>query len=275
MFASAHPAPCDRACRVKYCESQATEVTVANYRSVVAVDSLQNDSGYQNGVVYADIAGVFPSEMGHEMLHVYGLSHSWNEFGTKPADNFSNNDEYQDPFDVMSNHASTYEFFNPTFPGAGQACMGGVCAGSGPNLVAPFKDALGWIAPERRWTATLGTGRTDTVTLAAVSAPEANGYLWARIAGATPGTYWTIEYRTRDGWDRQMGVPFSGGGSLIDQAILVRYYDNTPSGAVYGKSRNFGSLTTVGTSNAYAGGLLVTLNRFNPASRIATISITH
>jgi hypothetical protein len=269
---------CDRNCMIQRCVGRATDVNAVNYRSVVAIDSAQNDTGSPgaNMGVHADPFGLFPAVMGHEMLHVYGLSHSYDAAGLVP---------YRDPFDVMSNNSNTFEYFNPAFPGTGDiGCFpqfaNGICGGSGPSLVAAYKDAKGWIASERRWATSLGTGRADTIALAAVGAPEANGYLWARIAGTVPGTFFTVELRTRDGWDQQMGSnSFDGGRSRtagFDHAILLRYYDNVPEpGEIFGKARNRGALTEAGTSIADVGGLVVTLNSYNAAAHTASVTIVH
>jgi hypothetical protein len=130
---------------------------------------------------------------GHEMGHCLGLDHAHCAGVVDPAPNW----DYCDTWDIMG--APGFAFYNSASK----------FSWSGPGLNAGNLSRLGWIRDDRIYTARGSRTRGETITLAALSRPEAKGYLMARIV--TPDRIFVIEYRQRDRWDR----------GLADDAVVV------------------------------------------------------
>jgi hypothetical protein len=236
---------------------------------VLSASTVQN--GTQNiGVgsgVKVDTCGMFPGVLGQEVLHSYGVWHAFNtnRDGTLPSCGGSPG-EYCDPWDVMS-AKSSYMYSNSRFPGCG---TGFGNPGSGPNVNMAYKDVSGWIPNARKWAVNSGSGnQSSPVTIASSGHPEANGALMAKINLPTPGTFFAVEYRTRDGWDQAIPRP----------AVFVHYYDNSQNPFPIAKSwlqwdAAGNEDMQPGDKFTAPGGLSVTVNSFN-SDNTATVAITY
>lgn len=119
----------------------------------------------------------------HEMGHCFGMQHA-HCAGKAPK---AEGGDYCDPWDLMGDNRT----FNNSASRFGR---------SGSGLNAGNLSRLGWIPEDRIYTASGSRSRGETITLAALSQPEAKGYLMARII--SPDRIFTVEYRQRTRWDR-------------------------------------------------------------------------
>jgi hypothetical protein len=169
----------------------------------------------------------------HETGHGFGYSHSRKlSFSTV---------DYQDATDVMSAYTGTFE---DTSLGSafGGSVLGSFSGDKGPGLNAIDLDLQGWIPGARHYAFDNGAANQATVTLHALSDPNAlsdsTDYLEARVPaavtienaaaadsngntlaptnpptcnpapyGCTTSSYYTVEYRQNTGWDS--GFPTS------------------------------------------------------------------
>jgi hypothetical protein len=118
----------------------------------------------------------------HEMGHGYGLYHSL--VNKQP-------DPYQNVWDVMSvSQYNCQKFSDPIFGCYGQ------------HTIADNKAQLGWIEPDRIYTAGQGS---HTVTLERSAQPGASGYLMVKIPiGDSTTDYYTLEARQLVSYDSKM-----------------------------------------------------------------------
>jgi hypothetical protein len=132
-----------------------------------------------------------------------------------------------------------------------------------------YKDRLGWIPANRSWVVTSPASKTQTVTLASSSKPEANGALVAKIQIAG-SRFYTVEYRTKDSWDQ----------GLNSAGVFVHLYNNAPQGGeAWGESvvqtaSNGDQSMQVGDQFS-GGGITVNVQSFNAAAGTATVSIRY
>jgi hypothetical protein len=95
-----------------------------------------------------------------------------------------------------------FSFLDPNFlyPAVG----GQPSAGPGLNVPNLLKE--GWIPKDRIIAIGPRPRRADQVTLAALSHPTAPGMLTVELlaGGRTNPTFYTVEYRQQDGWDKAM-----------------------------------------------------------------------
>lgn len=127
-------------------------------------------------------------EIAHEFGHGIGLAHSFsNDFASRHG---GAPGEYDNQWDLMS---AANIFADPT-----KAFGGGP-----PFLDAHHLDELGWLPMSRVSDLGVGTPGAATVTLAALTHPEAKGFLGARIFFDPNDRfhYYTVEFRVADGWD--------------------------------------------------------------------------
>jgi hypothetical protein len=119
----------------------------------------------------------------HEMGHGYGLGHS-----------YRGDDEYGNPWDLMSR--DRYNCAAATDPVFG-------CVGQ--HTLARNRDRLGWVPPDRIYTAGEGS---HTITLAPTSWPAADGYLMAVIpVNGSATNYYTLEARRLLSYDAKLPGP--------------------------------------------------------------------
>jgi hypothetical protein len=152
-------------------------------------------AGWENaGAIGGDDVAL--PEIAHEFGHGIGLNHSWSNDVTWKDISWAGGGEYDNPWDLMS---AANVYVDPT----------GAFGGGPPDLDAHHLDELGWIPKSRILTLGVDGILSRTVTLAALTHPEASGYLVVRIPFDANDRfhYYTVEYRTPDSWDS--GIPAS------------------------------------------------------------------
>ncbi|MDR7520223.1 MAG: hypothetical protein QN123_11730, partial [Armatimonadota bacterium] len=127
-----------------------------------------------------------PTFIAHEMGHCMGLDHSWS----------ANPDTvYGDRWDIMS--AMNVWTFQSNYG-----------APAGPGLNAPYLRKLASIPSSRIWMPNKSTP-IATVTLAALSEPQAPGFLVVEVPPKflrpQQDVTYSVEFRGRQGWDK--GIP--------------------------------------------------------------------
>jgi hypothetical protein len=165
----------------------------SGYRAYVITSPGVDEVGFEDccSLVGDDVA--LP-ELAHEFGHGINLEHSFSNDPKYQNACWSQIGEYDNPWDLMS---AANVFVDPTHE----------WGGGPPFLDAYHLDEMGWLPTSR--VSTLGTNGilTGSVTLAALTHPEASGYLEARVPfdSNDPFHYYTVEYRTVDSWDA--GIP--------------------------------------------------------------------
>lgn len=276
-FASLTPTSPTRNQKAQTCADQAAkDVNFSKFYGVISVYNKVNDAGgcgirgvveqgHQLACVLFDTASFFTAFAAQEMGHGYGpgngLSHSSNQAGCV----------YCDPYDVMSTCNGTWSFQGPNY-GSPLGCGKGW---DGPGLNAPNLIQLGWIPQSRVRTYTIDSPPVD-VTLAALSHPEAQGDLVAQVdAKVPPGVpekqFFTIEFRTPDGWDSG----FPGAFVLIHEYVQGQSYPTFYSFLqTTDTDKDTGQLVAGDIwTGSWPGGALVTVGVLSISSTTATIQI--
>lgn len=166
-------------------------VDFANYTGVIAIINVPVDNGQAGQGLTANVNDVL-SFYEHEMLHVYGLPHSWAMTRDLEWDHTWNagaDSEYGDCWDIMSFISCTYRFNSAPR------------ADDGPELEIAYRDKLGWVPSNRIFNKSSQETAPSTITLAPVSEPAQPGYLMAKFDMPGVGDY-VIEYRVPTGFDR-------------------------------------------------------------------------
>jgi len=188
----------DRNQRVVDCKAAAAAAgyTPPSGQRVYVITSPGVDlAGWENSQAIGGDDVALP-EIAHEFGHGIGLEHSWSNDTTWKDASWAGGGEYDNPWDLMS---AANVFVDPT----------GAFGGGPPFLDAHHLDELGWIPKSRILTLGDDGILSRTVTLAALTHPEASGDLLVRIPFDANDRfhYYTVEYRTPDGWDA--GIPAS------------------------------------------------------------------
>src|SRR5207244_1513006 len=151
--------------------AKANRIDLTQFYGVIVVFNAATDSGAAGShrvvLGYKD-KDWSPTFNFHEVGHGFDLNHSWS---ARP------DVEYGDQWDIMS-AMNVWTFTNKL----GQA--------SGPGMNACNLNRLGAIPAARAWST--NKAGSETITLAALSRPEANGYLMASIAPAAGSTSKTV-----------------------------------------------------------------------------------
>jgi hypothetical protein len=185
--------------RVQDCLAAAAASTTDHYvppsgQRVYVITSPGVDlAGWENtGAIGGDDVPL--PEIAHEFGHGVGLNHSWSNDVTWKDISWAGGGEYDNPWDLMS---AANVYVDPTM----------AFGGGPPDLDAHHLDELGWMPKSRIQTLGVDGILSRTITLAALTHPEASGYLLARIPFDANDRfhYYTVEYRTPDGWDA--GIP--------------------------------------------------------------------
>jgi len=144
-----------------------------------------------NGAVYLDGTGLASTSVAHEMLHGYGLGHSFSNDTNYHNSSWSAPGEYDDPWDEMS-AANVYSAgYNGTY-GNWQPV----------GLAAYNLDRLGWV--DRSKVRTAGAGWSSW-TLTWPQSPY-GGYQLLRVPiGTDPFHYYTVEVARKTGYSA--GIP--------------------------------------------------------------------
>ncbi|MFJ1702755.1 hypothetical protein [Kitasatospora sp. NPDC088346] len=177
----------------------------AGHRTVV-VTNVSIDWWGSPGAVYLDGTGLGSVSVAHELLHGYGLGHSFsNDTGYRNAP-WSQPGEYDDPWDEMS-AANVY--------GSG---WNGTYGSTLPvGLVGYQLDRLGWT--DRTRVATAGSG-WSTRTLTSFQSPDASSPQLLRVPiGTDPFHYYTVEFTRKLGYSA--GIP-------ADLVLIHEIVNGTP-----------------------------------------------
>jgi hypothetical protein len=171
-----------------------------------------------------------PAIIAHELGHVYGTGHA-------NLDSPAGSIEYGDNFSVMGGEGSKYSFFEPQlyFKNVSNQELTAFSP-SGPGMVAPNLVSCGWLDPS----SSLIESMTDRLTAqgevtfrlwALRGAPPAGttGRLVAAYAQTQSGATFTVEYRSRDGWDRAMPNPGKGARGWIVAHVDAQSGSGAPS----------------------------------------------
>jgi hypothetical protein len=191
----------DRGQRVQDCRDAAKNsptdpyVPPSGQRVYVLTSPGVDLAGWENTQAIGSDVTALP-EIAHEFGHGVGLNHSWSNDVTWKDATWAGGGEYDNPWDLMS---AANVYVDPI----------AVFGGGPPDLDAHHLDEMGWLPKSRVLTLGVDGILSRTVTLAALSHPEASGYLLARTPfdASDRFHYYTVEYRTPDGWDS--GIPAS------------------------------------------------------------------
>jgi hypothetical protein len=179
----------------KCVEAAGSDIKISDYFSVVVIRNAIVDSGSGGGRVLMDADFQFPMTAAHEMLHVYGLMHSWDD-SSRQAEPWSGPGEYFDSWDIMSVE-KVYSFWKGEF------------GPRGPELNAPYRLKMGWLDQDRILELKRDAGARDvTVDLIALERSDVDGPLAIRLpfpGDTDPQHYYMIELRLRAGlWDEAL-----------------------------------------------------------------------
>lgn len=147
------------------------------------------------------------THIAHEMLHGYGLQHSYGD----PNSHCDPSGAYCDPWDIMS--AMSVNSFSGALGMATDRT-----ANSGPGMNAGMLDLMGWLPASRR---AVWNGATTSLQLAPLSHPEWQGALAAVIPLESAAHYLTVELRAPDRWDRGFATLTSFGGRVFVHEVRI------------------------------------------------------
>lgn len=186
----------DRWTRIQRCvdTAAANGYTVPSGNRIAVMLNDWVDSGSAGGRVLLDPGAWNVGFAAHEMLHGYGLDHSFSNDTTYQNAPWSQPGEYDDPWDEMS--AMHIHAFATAAYGTSAVGLNGY-----------QRDELGWLPTNRVLTVGADGVGTRTVTLAPLEVPAAAGPQLLRIP-FNPGdlfNYYTVEYRRKIGWSA--GIP--------------------------------------------------------------------
>lgn len=180
------------------------------------LDSTQIDlKGWENSHALGGTTTPLP-EFAHEFGHGVGLEHSWSndtQWSGCGGPAAPNGGDYGFEYDTMS-AACNFQAPGPF--------------GSAPSYFnAQHLDEMGWIPQSRAVTFGYNGETSGTITLAALSHPEAQGAMVLRVPFDTsdPFHYYTVEFHKKDSWDAAIPADIV----LISEVKLnsVPYYQTT------------------------------------------------
>ncbi|MEI7888174.1 MAG: hypothetical protein WCJ04_12350, partial [Actinomycetes bacterium] len=280
--------------RIEKCANAipAAEVDFSRYDSLLVLTNAVQDSGacatgptdftiggtkYSLGCAIIDPNGTFTGFAAHELLHTFGLNHSWANF--PPTSCALPTGEYCDQTDMMSalkvkgfiwpNYPSP---FDPgTYPGVG----------AGPGLNLPNLLTLNAVPQNRLLTYTVGSNldpapQPEAVCLTALSHPTSDCRIGVTIdnnRNAPDTGVSTVEFRTSDGWDR-------GLSSTTDtvSCVLIHEYGkaNAPSSVLIRRSGadSLGCRQQGDVFSDPSGSFTVTVVAIDNTQHTATILVT-
>jgi hypothetical protein len=194
-YTGSGPNPAGRQALIDWAKQAATSdgVNLANYFNIVVCMNVPTDLFGGGGGAVCDNNSMQPSLLGQEMGHGYGLDH---------ARANGSEDDYQDPYDVMST-ATAYETPNAMYTDVG------------PGLNAASMSSRSWLDESRVWKS--AEDFDTTVQLRPLHRHKLPGYLAARVGA------FLVEYRAREFWDSREQFP----------VVLVHRFENNHSYVMY------------------------------------------
>jgi hypothetical protein len=163
---------------------------------IAVVVNLNTQGGEVGGRILLPPDGWNVGFVAHQMLHVYGLGHSFSNDLAYRDSSSSQPGEYDDQWDVMSGE-NVHAFPTARF-GSG-----------GVGLSGAHRDELGWISQDQVVNLGADGAGSRSVALAPLEAPSYSYYsnLLIRIPFNIddPFNYYTVEYRRKTGWSA--GIP--------------------------------------------------------------------
>ncbi len=172
-----------------------------HYAGFIAIVNVPVDAGAAGQAIVAN-QNEPVSFYAHEMLHVYGLDHSFvmaKDLSANHVWELGADTPYNDCWDIMSYATCTYRFNTPNH------------GAHGPELQLAYRQKLGWLPAGSVFVKDQADRSPSTVTLSPVSEPTGPGPLMA-VVELTSGAKYVIEYRIKQGFDQ--GIP--------NNAVVIR-----------------------------------------------------
>jgi len=196
-----------RAALTRWCAIAHDRPDLSDYKGIVSIYNVDRTGPAANGVALdgssqGNIVNLLMNYrfdqnlVAHEMMHVYGLLHSFDDAEVV----------YQDPFDVEGSEPRTTGRFAGDF------------GSSGPGIHAVNKERLGWLPEQRIKTLPVGFTSPSQVWVAALERPECRGALSLLIELPNDEKL-AIELREDRDWDQGFGVT----------AVYVRKFGKHPN----------------------------------------------
>ena len=160
----------------------------------VAVSFQSPDNGAQGGMfdggpgVFMDIRFVIGNGIqawGQEMGHAFGLDHSRAQ---------GSDDDYRDPWDVMSTRAA-YSGPDPFY------------TMRGPGINAWNMRGRQWLDENRIWKAPSANDFSQTISIRPLHRRDLSGYLGAELPAIGNDSAYLVEFRVPKDWDNGIGDP--------------------------------------------------------------------
>jgi hypothetical protein len=226
--------------------AKAAGYTVPSGHRITVALNANLDGGAAGGRVLLDPNSYNVGFAAHEMLHGYGLGHSFSDDPEYRNASWSAIGEYDDPWDIMS-AMNIYGFATTRF---GTSAIG---------LNGYFLDKIGWLGRSRILTLGADGVASRTVTLAPLEVPGASGPQLIRIPFDPNDLtrYYTVEFRKKTAWSQ--AIP----------ADIVRIHE-IKNGTPYLLRTRGGSRSPVQSLNA--NGVTISVGSISGNSATVTVS---
>lgn len=188
-------------------KARASGYTPPADHTVVVITSPGIDTyGFNGGAFLGENVDV--GTLAHEVGHGLSLNHSFSDDPNNCNANWASKSEYDNQWDLMS-YANVW----------GQNL--GAFGRSGPGLNAFHLDRMGWLDRNKIFRFGANGDYDVTITLTALTRPNDNGYITARIPFDTRDLYhyYTVEYRIPESWDG--GIPADT--LMINEVVNKRF----------------------------------------------------